>query len=129
MDKLAPLSTKTLIGFEYLSALDNFLFNLLYFLLKIVAKVIGTGGFSSSVFLLFIGLPTGRGTRGVVVKTKFSNFSEDFKLNDKFLLIKLNLSTLVLYLLARLGPQVLEFSPALDVELSLLELLELLELF
>ena len=103
MDKLAPLSTKTLIGFEYLSVLDNFLFNLLYFLLKIVAKVIGTGGFSSSVFLLFIGLPTGRGTRGVVVKTEFSKFLEHFWLIDKFLIFSLGLSILVLYLPAGLG--------------------------
>ena len=103
MDLLAPLSTKTFIGFEYLSCLDNFLFCLLYFLLKIVTKVIGTGGFSSSNFLLFIGLPTGRGTHGVVVKTQFSNFLEDFWLVDKFLIFILRFSTLVLFLPAGLG--------------------------
>ena len=87
----------------YLSGLDNFLFVLLYFLLKIVAKVIGTGGFSSSNFLLFIGLSTGSGTRGVVVKTEFSKFLEDFWLVDKFLIFNLELSTLVLVLPTGLG--------------------------
>ena len=90
MDLLASLSTKTLIGFDYLSGLDNFLFALLYFLLKIVAKVMAIGGFSSLNFLLFLGLPKGRGILDVLVKIEFSNLLKDLEAKLLFIFFILN---------------------------------------
>ena len=81
MDLLAPLSIKTLMGFVLLNLRD-------IFLLKILAKVLGIGGFSFEIFLLFLWLPTGRGTLGIVVtKIEFSKFleSKEFELVVKFL--------------------------------------------
>ena len=60
IDLLAPLSTKTLMGVVLLCFL-------VAFALKIVAKVMGTGGVSFEIFLLFLVWPTGLGTLGKLV--------------------------------------------------------------
>ena len=78
IDLLAPLSTKTLMGVVFLCFL-------VAFALKIVAKVIGTGGVSSEIFLLFLLWPTDLCTRGeVVAKMACLTF---FGISSKFLIL------------------------------------------